>query len=210
MAHVNVGKTWKDLGIASRALVHFESAGALAAELGYGYEVGFTTLGLGWLAESTGDVEQAELRYREAISLLRDAGNRDHLAGALSDLGALLALDGRAEQARAPIEEAMALSEQAERLGPAVLGACCLAMLPGGDLEAGVRSMQHAARIEHGSRMRARFVLWKAGGDAAHLAEAHRHLMFFRDHAPEECRESVLENVALHRDIVAAWEEIEA
>ena len=38
-------------------------------------------------------------------------------------------------------------------------------------------------------------------------AEAHRRLMFLRDHAGEEYQTSILENVPLHRDIVAAWKE---
>ena len=31
-------------------------------------------------------------------------------------------------------------------------------------------------------------------------------LMEMRDHAPDDCRESMIENVPLHRDIAAAWE----
>ena len=46
-----------------------------------------------------------------------------------------------------------------------------------------------------------------ATGDPAHLAEAHGKLMFLRDHAGEEYQTSILENVPLHRDIVAAWKE---
>ncbi len=58
--------------------------------------------------------------------------------------------------------------------------------------------------------MRARFLLFKATSDRDHLAEAHRLLVFARDHAPEEYRETMIENVPLHRDIVAAWEEKQA
>jgi len=55
--------------------------------------------------------------------------------------------------------------------------------------------------------MEARFLLWRATDDPAHLAEAHRLLRHLRDHAPEEYRETMIENVPLHRDIMAAWEE---
>ena len=41
----------------------------------------------------------------------------------------------------------------------------------------------------------------------AHLEEGHRLLRFMRDHAPEDCRDSMIENVPLHRDIMKAWEE---
>ncbi len=55
--------------------------------------------------------------------------------------------------------------------------------------------------------MEARFLLFQATGDPAHLAEAPGTLMFLRDHAGEEYQTSILENVPLHRDIVAAWKE---
>ena len=55
--------------------------------------------------------------------------------------------------------------------------------------------------------MQARFLLSKATGDSAHLEEAHRLLCHLRDHAPAEYRETMIENVPLHRDIVQAWEE---
>ena len=49
--------------------------------------------------------------------------------------------------------------------------------------------------------------LFGATGDPAHLAEAHEKLMFLRDHVGEQYQTSILENVPLHRDIVAAWKE---
>ncbi|MHC4472480.1 MAG: hypothetical protein ACYS99_16135 [Planctomycetota bacterium] len=47
----------------------------------------------------------------------------------------------------------------------------------------------------------------RAGGDPAHLKEAHGLFCHLRDHAPEEYRETMIENVPLHRDITQAWEE---
>jgi hypothetical protein len=54
--------------------------------------------------------------------------------------------------------------------------------------------------------MQARFLLWKATNAPTHLEEAKRLLDFARDHAPEEYRETMIANVPLHRDIMAAWE----
>jgi hypothetical protein len=54
--------------------------------------------------------------------------------------------------------------------------------------------------------MEARFRLWELTGDPVHLREAHRLLGEFRDHAPEECRESLIANVPIHREIEDAWE----
>ena len=64
---------------------------------------------------------------------------------------------------------------------------------------------EHEARTEFPDRLSARFRLWELTGDRKHLDEAHRLLGFMRDHAPEEDRDSMIENVPLHRDIMAAW-----
>jgi hypothetical protein len=56
-----------------------------------------------------------------------------------------------------------------------------------------------------GDAMEARFLLWQATRDRAHLVEAKRLLDFLVEHAPPECRETMLANVRLHREIVAAW-----
>jgi hypothetical protein len=53
--------------------------------------------------------------------------------------------------------------------------------------------------------MEARFLLWQATRDPAHLAEAKRLLDFVVERAPPECRETMLANVRLHREIAAAW-----
>ena len=82
------------------------------------------------------------------------------------------------------------------------------ARLPGGDIEAALAALaEHEERVGHGVRMNVRYRLWELTQDQAHLAEAHRLLAFMRDHAPEDCRTSMIENVPLHRDIMRAWEE---
>jgi len=53
--------------------------------------------------------------------------------------------------------------------------------------------------------MEVHYHLFRATNDPTHLEEAHRLLCHLRDHAPEEYRETMIANVPLHRDIVAAW-----
>ena len=85
------------------------------------------------------------------------------------------------------------------------------ARLPGGDSEAALAALEeHGDRTGHDLRLRARFGLWELTGEVTHLAEAHRMLRHLIDHAPEDCRETMIENVPLHRDIAAAWEELGA
>ena len=82
------------------------------------------------------------------------------------------------------------------------------ARLPGGAIEAALATLkEHEERVRHETKMNARFRLWELTKDKVHLAEAHRLLCYVLDHAPEDCRDSMIENVPLHRDIMKAWEE---
>ena len=56
-------------------------------------------------------------------------------------------------------------------------------------------------------KLEGHFVLWKANGNPEHLTEAHRLLTELVEHAPEEYRESMIENIPLNREIMQAWEE---
>ena len=53
--------------------------------------------------------------------------------------------------------------------------------------------------------MEARFVLWQATKDPEQLEAAHRLHALQIENAPEECREAMLENVRLHREIAEAF-----
>ena len=60
------------------------------------------------------------------------------------------------------------------------------------------------AKSHVAARMAARFDLWRATRSRDHLLESKRLLDQLVDHAPEAHRKSMLENVPLHREIVAA------
>ena len=57
--------------------------------------------------------------------------------------------------------------------------------------------------------MEVHFLAWKASGTRADsdLIAAHKLLEHLRDHAPEGCADTMVENVPLHREILAAWRE---
>ena len=65
----------------------------------------------------------------------------------------------------------------------------------------------HEERLEYATRLESRFLLWKATNDPTHLTEAKRILDHLVEHAPEEYRESMLQNVRLNREIMEAWAE---
>jgi len=81
-----------------------------------------------------------------------------------------------------------------------------LANLPGDEhVESAVAAA--AAAGEDNYTARTRLLLWRATGDTAHLAAAKRRLDHLVEHAPPEYRESMLTNVRVHREIVAAAKE---
>ena len=59
-------------------------------------------------------------------------------------------------------------------------------------------------RLPADVRMEARFLLWRADGNGEDLAESRRLLAHLVDHAPEEYRARMVENVLQHREILAA------
>jgi hypothetical protein len=83
-----------------------------------------------------------------------------------------------------------------------------LARLAGGDVQAALDTFEeHEERVDFPDRLSVRFRLWELTRDRTHLAEAKRLLDFAVEHAPEDCRDSMIENVPLHRDIMRAWED---
>jgi hypothetical protein len=65
----------------------------------------------------------------------------------------------------------------------------------------------HGERLDVRSRMEVRLLLWQATNDGAHLVEAKRLLEFVVDHAPPDCRESMLADDRIHREVAAAARE---
>ena len=162
--------------------------------------------GLGSLDEDLGELPDAERSYRKALELLRKLDDRGEVARTLVSLGAILARGRRPEEARPYLTASQAIACEVGSPGPLVLASCSLALLPGGAAAAATDAFAaDEGRLRHDDKMQARFLLWQATSDSARLTEAHRLLEFARDHAPEEYRDTMIEIVPLHRDIVAAW-----
>ena len=62
-------------------------------------------------------------------------------------------------------------------------------------------------RLGYRERVEASFLLWRATQDGSYLEAAHGLLRHFREHAPEQSRDTLIGNVPFHREIMAAWEE---
>ena len=82
------------------------------------------------------------------------------------------------------------------------------ARLTGGNIDSALAALrENERRVPRAAQMEARFRLWQLTGDQTHLGEAPYHLVLLIEHAPEDCRTSMIENVPLHRDVMRAWEE---
>ncbi|MHC4452324.1 MAG: tetratricopeptide repeat protein [Planctomycetota bacterium] len=159
---------------------------------------------LGTVEEQEGHVEEAERLYTEALALRREIKFSIGVAETLVALGRLKWATGRPDEAKRDLEEAGDLSHRLDIPDCAVLADACLAVA-GGDIEKALASLdRYESRLGVFTRMEVRLVLWKATQDPSHLEEAYRMLCFVRDHAPEEYRDSMIENVPLHRRIMEA------
>jgi tetratricopeptide (TPR) repeat protein len=162
----------------------------------------------GRIAEAEGDTQKAIRITEAALAEARqfcEYRSIPHLlqlgrfeSGAGSDL----------HSAHTHLDEALRLAREYDTPGPETLALARLALVGSGDVQAALKAFfAHEARLGLAERAEARFLLWEATDDPAHLEEAHRLLCYLRDHAPEEYRETMIENLPLHRDIMAAWRE---
>ena len=112
---------------------------------------------------------------------------------------------GETESAATHLGEALALARETANPEATLCATVEQARLPDGDVEAALAALaDHEERAGHGAKMEVRFRLWELTRDKRHLEEARRLLERLRDHAPEDCRDSMIENVPLHRDIMRA------
>jgi len=199
-----LGTTLANLGRFAEARKQLELYHSLATEMGDRLEIGYALAVLGEVAEGEGDLEGAERLHEETLALRRGVGYARGVADSLLALGRLKAQRGDEGSARSHFDEALQLGREEPDL--VLLATAHRAMLPGGDVDEAVAALEKEMYVTYRSRMRARYLLWQATQDRAHLEEAHRLLVHIRDHAPEDCRETSLEHVPLHRDILRAWE----
>jgi tetratricopeptide (TPR) repeat protein len=145
-------------------------------------------------------VETAAKHYRTALVLRRETQYRN------GEAETLLAL-GRLTEDREYLEKAVALGREIDRPGVFALGLAYLALHAGGDVDEALRVFeQFESRLRHQDKLEARMTLFKVTGDRAHLEAAHALLEHGRKHAPEEFRDSMVENVPLNREIMEAFE----
>jgi tetratricopeptide (TPR) repeat protein len=205
----NLGVGFGMLGVVDEEKSRLEDALSVAHDIAYSHLEAATLSALGTAAKRRGDADTAAGYFESALDLFRELGVRDEqCADALLRLGEVLATLGRTDEALARLDECLAIADTNKLPKQRVLASAHVATLAPGRSTAMVAAIaEQADHFEHGARTEARFLLWKVMGDRAHLAEAHRLLRFGLDHAPPEHRDTMVENVPLHREIMAAWKE---
>ncbi|MHC4491830.1 MAG: serine/threonine-protein kinase [Planctomycetota bacterium] len=208
LATMNFGGILARLGFYSGARAHFEESLALSREIGDRRHEASSLQGFAWLAECEGDLDEALRLYGECLTLGRELGEKGTVALRLVAAARIEAGRGEAESARTRLAEAQTLAEETKTPGLILAATVEQTRLPGQDVDTALAALEeHEERADHGTKMKARFRLWELTKDKTHLAEAKRLLDFAVEHAPEEYRDSMIENVPLYRDIMKAWEE---
>ncbi len=204
-ASVSLGVVLMTLGLLGPAREHLARGLALARTLGDQSILESSLVGLAELAMEEGRDIDAEGAFREALALRERAGGRVVASNARASLGSLLSRTGRAVEGRALLDEAIAAAREAGLPGTEAFAMAHVAALQGGDAATAADVLAaHGSRIELRETMEIRFLLWQATHDPAHLTEAKRLLDHLVAHAPPDCRESMLANVRLHREILEA------
>jgi hypothetical protein len=140
------------------------------------------------------------------LALLRDIQHRFELAEVLTLLGRLCQKLRRADEAQELLEEAVNVSREIHRPDTEALAAASLAQMSGADTSHAEAVFEaHRTHVGAFELLPVCWALWQATWKLQYLDTAHAQLQSLRDHAPPECRDAMIENVPLHRDIVEAW-----
>jgi serine/threonine protein kinase/tetratricopeptide (TPR) repeat protein len=196
------------LGRIREAREHLERSLALAREIRNRHIEGFALQSLADLSAGELDVATAERHYAEALDLRRKIGHRVGEAVTLRARGVLYARLGRIEEARAALDAGCVLARELEMPILEVLTTAELARLPDGNVSAALAAFAaHKGHADVSEAMEVCFRLWQVTRGPDHLVEARRLLVLLVEHAPADCRETMLANVRLHREIAAAARE---
>jgi tetratricopeptide (TPR) repeat protein len=207
-AYATLGMVFSSLGRTEQARDYVDRSLVLALEIGDRWGQGYTLQILADLAAEEGDLAAAERSLTKALDLRRAMAERYSEATTLETRGALFASSGRTDEACADLDAALSIARDLSLPAVELLATARLATLRRSDVATALSALAtHEGRVQVREAMQARHLLWQATRDPVHLAEAKRLLDFIVEHAPADCRESMLANVHLHREIAAAARE---
>jgi len=158
--------------------------------------------------ERAGDVAEAEARALEALEMRRAISYRRGIADTQLLMARLHVESGRTEAAQAAIVEVLTIARALGLPGPAARARALAALLPGAGRAESAEALYAFAQVDEllgaPERMEARWLLFQATRDPAHLVEARRLLDHLVAHAPPAARGAMVDRVPLHRALVDA------
>jgi tetratricopeptide (TPR) repeat protein len=204
----NLGNVFLSLGRTGEAREYQERLVAICREMGHRESEAITVHNLGLVLREQGEEGPAEEQFLACLALSEEIGYRYVEAATHLALGGLRVEAGDSDAGRKLLVSARDLAAEVGAAGIETLAHCHIACLPGGDAK-GAITVLHAQedRLEADERREARCLLWRATGDRAHIEEAKRLLDMEVASVDEEARASMLTNLRLNREIVAAWTE---
>jgi len=149
--------------------------------------------GLADVAEQEGDLDGARLRLHQALEIFEAIAETEMIGHVYGSLATIARASGRDDDAIRHLDRAI---ENDAAVGVLAMRAC----YEGGDAAAAERELE--SRMSMPVEMHARYLLYRATGNAEHLAAARASLEKLRENAPEGDREAMLECNRLHRAIV--------
>jgi tetratricopeptide (TPR) repeat protein len=156
----------------------------------------------GQLHSLRGDRDAALEAYLRGGECARKLGVRGLLFECLSQSAATHMEAGDHDAARPLLEESAEIAERVGSPNWTTLNACRLARIGLGDSTTAVeRLTEHSARMEVDLRLQARYLLWRLTEEETFLTGARSDLDHLTAHAPDRCRESMVENVPLLRAV---------
>ena len=218
----SLGSLEMQFGRYAQGLLCFEQSTAQAAEIGWVIYLAMGRYNMARCHQQLGQTELAHERLAAAEADARRCESRDAQARCQLLRGQLLAVAGEHDAAQTAFDCALALfeSQRAESFVCQVRANLALLHLAAGRLpQAQALAEQIAAEIADGLSLAATedpqyphlacHRIWAASGDpraAEAIDTAHNALQVFAARVvPEDLRASILNNVPLHREIVAAW-----
>ncbi len=194
------------LGRLPEAREHMERSLALSREIGSREDEAYAQHNLGEVLREEGARAGSEERLLACLLVCEEIGHRQLAVQTHLLLGSLRAAAGDEESGRESLAAACSLAKDVGIPGVETLARCELALLPGGDAKDALAAFtEHDERLDAEERRQARFLLWRATGDRAHLEEAKRLLDESLANVPVEYHESMLTNLRVNREIMAAW-----
>jgi len=206
--NMNLSVSLHGLGLLAEAREAVERGAAQEADVPLPWFVPQMRIALAEVMLSEGRSREAEDILREAIAVPLEERHRVRTAKGVLALGSLLVRAGRSEEAGPFLEEARRMGAARSDLDLEVVALAYQAAAGTAEASAAAEALARLEkRLYVSSRMEARLALFRASGNREHLDEAKRLLDEVLSRAPEECREGMVRNVRLHREIDEAWKE---